>query len=213
MRRFRVVRIERQHAHADAFEPPLRGAADRAEPDDADGLAAELPRPVALVGDLPARVDLARAHVVIGGDEPAVHREHEPDRDLGDGVRVAARRAQHGDPGRGRGRDVDVVGVAATRADAQQREVENRTFDGIRFDDQQVRALGLDARRELLAVVEAQRNLVDPRVVHDVGERLEGLHSFTAKGCGDERSGSIRHLCSFGSRPDHRFGSGSACAR
>ena len=212
VRRVRVVRVVRQHPHAESLEAPLGRAPDRAEADDARGLAAELPRPVALVGDLAARVDLARAHVVIGGHEPAVHGEHERDRDLGDGVGVAARGAQHGDAGLGRGRDVDVVGVAAARADAHERKVEDRALDRVGLDDEEVRALGLDAGGELLPVVEPERDLLDPGVVDDVGQGLQSLHALAAKGRGDECSRSIRHVAPWSAGcvgPSSREGDGN----
>jgi hypothetical protein len=117
----------------------------------------------------------------------AVDREEERDRDLRDGVRVAARRVEYGDTGLGRGRDVDVVGVAAARTDDAQVAVEHGTVHEVGLDDEDVGAFLLDAGRELLAVVEAERHLLDPRVVHDIGERLQRLHALTAKRCGDER--------------------------
>ena len=158
--------------HAEALEPPLRGPADRAEADDAGGATRQLPRAVALVGDLAARVHLAGAHVVVGGHDEAVGREQQRDRHLGDRVGVAARCAQHRDPGLGGGGDVDVVGVAAARPDQLQRQVEHRALHGVGLDDEDVGAFVDEARRELLAVVQAQRDLLDPRVVHDVGHAL-----------------------------------------
>ena len=169
-------------------------APDRAEADDPDGPARELPGAVALVGDLAAGVHLARAHVAVGGNDPAVHREHQRDRELGDRVGVAAGRAQHGDPGRGRGRDVDVVGIAPARPDHLQREVEDRSLHEVRLDDQDVRAFVAQPGRELLAVVEPERDLLDPRVVHDVRHRLQGVHAGAAERRGDEGDGSGCHL-------------------
>ena len=75
-----------------------------------------------------------------------------------------------------------------------QRQVEHRTLHRVGLDDQEVGALGFDPRRELLAVVEPQRDLLDPRVVDDVGERLQGVHALAAERRGDECSGSIRHV-------------------
>ena len=55
-----------------------------------------------------------------------------------------------------------------------------------------------DAGRELLAVVEAERDLLDPRVVDDVGEGLQRLHALAAERRGDERgrSGSGHRVAS-----------------
>ena len=77
-----------------------------------------------------------------------------------------------GMPLRGGGGDVDVGGVAAARADGDEREVEDRALHAVGLDDEQVGALGRDPLGELLGVVEAQRLVVDPRVEHDVGEAL-----------------------------------------
>ena len=161
------------HAHPESLEPPLRRAPDRAEADEPGGAARELPGPEALVGDRAVTVRLAVAHVAVGADDAAVHGEEQRDRHLGDRVGVAPGRAQHRDALGRRGRDVDVVGVAPARADRAQREVEHRPLDRVGLDDEQVGALGRDPLRELLAVVDAQRVLLDPRVVDDVGERLE----------------------------------------
>ena len=90
-------------------------------------------------------------------------------------------------PACGRGRDVDVVGVAAARADHPQVALEHRTVHEVGLDDEDVGAVLAHARGELLAVEEAQRHLLDPRVVDDVGERLQRLHAFAAERRGDER--------------------------
>ena len=119
---------------------------------------------------------------------PAVHREQERDRDLGHRVGVAPGRPQHRDALRGGGGDVDVVGVAAARADREQRQVEHRALHGVGLDDEEV-GVGLgDQRCELLAVEEAQGCVVDPRVEHDVGEALEGRETLAAERGGDERA-------------------------
>ena len=150
------------------------GAADRAEADDARGAARELPGAVALVGDLAAARTPRRAHVVVGGHDEAVHREQQRDRDLGDRVGVAARaRAARGCPA--------VVAAAMStllgspRHEPMHARAGGRTPGPSRSRTRRSRMSApssLDARRELLAVVEAQRDLLDPRVVHDVGERL-----------------------------------------
>ena len=171
------VRVVGDDAHAEPFEPPLRGAADRAEADEARGPPRELPRPEPLVGDRAVAVDLALAHVEVGAHDAAVHREQQRDGELGDGVGVAARRPQHGDARGGGGGDVDVVGVAAARADRDEREVEDGALHGVGLDDEDVRAFGFDALGELLRVVDAQRVLVDPRVEHDVGEALRACRA------------------------------------
>ena len=125
---------------------------------------------VPLVRDLAAGVDLARAHVPVGGNDEAIGREQQRDRHLRDRIGVAARRVQHRDLRRGRGRDVDVVGIAPARADHPQVAVEDRCVHEVGFDDEDLGAVLTDARGQLLAVEQAQRHLFDPRVVDDVCE-------------------------------------------
>ncbi len=78
-------------------------------------------------------------------------------------------------------------------------------------------ALGLDPGGEFLAVVETQGDLLDPRVVHDLGQGLQGVHALTAEWRGDERSGSIRHVRSsiggFGCVLGHPRGEGDGSVR
>ena len=169
---------------------------DRAEPDDARGATGELPGAVPLVGDLAARVHLVGAHVVIGGHDEAVRREQQRDRDLGDGVGVATGRAQHRDPRLGGGLDVDVVGVAPARADELQRQVEHRPLHRVGLDDEDVGALLDEPGRELLAVVEPQRDVLDPGVVHHVGQRVERVPALAAERRGHQRLVSFGHAAS-----------------
>ncbi len=182
------VGIVRDHTHAEPLEAPLRGASHRTEPDDADRLARELPRPVPLVGEHAVAVGVTGADVGVGRHDAACHREEQPDGELGDRVGVASRRAEHGNAlRRGRG-DVDVVGVAATGADREQRQLEHRARDEVGLHDEEVGALGLHPLRELLTVVEPYRLLVDPGVEHDVGQGLEGREALATEGSGHERS-------------------------
>ena len=97
-------------------------------------------------------------------------------------------------PALGRRGDVDVGRVAAARADREQREVEHRALHRVALDDEQVRALGLDALGELLGAVEAQRAVVDPRVEHDVGAQLaQGLEPVAAERRGHQDLRAVRH--------------------
>ena len=198
---FGVVRVVRDHAHPESFEPPLRGSAHGTEADEAGGLTRELPGPEPLVGDRAVAPDLAGAHVEVGPDDTAVHREQQRDGHLGDAVGVAARGAQHRDARGGGGRDVDVRRVAATRTDRAERQVEHGALHGVALDDEEVGALGDDAFRELLGLVEAERAVVDPRVEHDVGEAFERLETLTAEGGGHEGApayaGGAAHEASF----------------
>ena len=175
--------------HAEPFEPPLRGPTDRAQADQAGGLAGELPGPEPLVGDGAVAPDLARADVEVGPHDAAVHGEEERDGHLGDAVGVAAGCTQHRDPRGGGARDVDVGGVTTTCADGAEREVEHRPLHRVALDDQQVGALGDDALGELLGLVEPQRPVVDPGVEHDVGEALERVEPLTTERCGHENPG------------------------
>ena len=113
--------------------------------------------------------------------------------ELRDRIGVAARCPEHGDPGRSRGRDVDVVGIASTRPDDFQRQVEDGPLDGVGLHDQHVGAFGAQAVGELLALVEAQGHLFDPGVVYDVGDRPEGLEANASERRGHERNGSRSH--------------------
>ena len=53
-----------------------------------------------------------------------------------------------------------------------------------------------EPRRELLAVHEPQRDVLDPRVVHDVGERVERVPALAAERRGHERLVSFGHASS-----------------
>ncbi len=196
VRGLRVVRVVREDAHPEPFEAPRRGAADRAQPDDSRGPAGELPGAVALIGDLPGGVHLVGAHVGVGRDDEAVDREHQRHRQLRDRVGVAARGAQHRDAGRGRGRDVDVVGVAPARPDRDERHLEHGSLHRVGLDDEHVGALGSQPLGELLAVVDAQRDLLDPGVVHHVGDAPERVHPLAPEGRGHQCLVSIRHVSS-----------------
>ena len=186
-------RVVADDLHAEAGEAPGRGPAHRAVAHDAHGLAGQLPGPEALVGDGAVAVGLARPDVEVGPDDTAVHREEEGDGHLGDGVGVASRRPQHGDALLGGGGDVDVVGVAAARADGDQRQVEHRALHAVGLDDEEVGALGFDPGGEVVGVVEAQRLVVDPGIEHDVGEGTEGVEAGTAERCGHERAVAVGH--------------------
>ena len=189
------VRVVRDDAHAEPLEPPLRRPADRAEPDDADGAARELPGPEALVGDRAVAPDLALAHVRVGPDDAAVHREEQPDGDLGHGVGVAARGAQHRDA---RGRWRRGCRRWSGRRGTSRSRTSGRSSTGPFTESlstiRQVGALGLDALGELLGSVEAQRPVVDPRVEHDVGAELaERLESLAAERRGHECLRAVGH--------------------
>ena len=167
-------RVAGDHAHAEALEAPAGGPADGAQPDEAGGAAGELPAAEALVGDRAVAVHLALAHVAVGGDEVAGDGEQEADGELGHAVGVAPGRPQHGDALGGGAGEVDVGGVAAGRADGDEREVEHRAAALVGLADEDRGAELGGACGELLLVVEAERLLVDPRVDDELAELLAG---------------------------------------
>ena len=147
----------------------------------------QLPRPEALVRDRAVAPDLALAHVHVGAHDAAVHRVQQPDGDLGDGVGVAPRRAQHRDAAGGGTGDVDVGRIAAAGADRPQRQLEHRSLDAVALDDEQLGALGDDALGQLLRVVEPQRSVVDPGIEDHVGAELpEPVEAGASERRGDE---------------------------
>ena len=104
-------RIVGDHAH---LEPQAAGGGDRADvaaTDHAEGLAGELD------AHEPVLLPLAGLGGEVGGRELAGEREHEGDRVLGGGDRVAERRVHHDDATGGGGRDVDVVHADPGAAD------------------------------------------------------------------------------------------------
>ena len=126
--------------------------------------------------------------------DPPVYSEHQRHRELGDRVGVAARRPEHRDPRGGGARDVDVVGVAAARPDGDERDLEHRSLHRVGLHDENVGALGAQPLRELLAVQDAQRNLLDPGVVHDLGDAAQCVHSLAPEGRRHECLVSIGHV-------------------
>ena len=151
------------------------GAADGAEADDAGGPARELPGAVPLVGDLARRrtpgrrgrrgrratmkrLVANRSAIVISATASA--------------LRPGARST--GMPALVAAGDVDVVRVAAARADDAEVALEYRAFHRIGLDDEDRRAFLVDhASASFSAVVETQRELLDPGVEDDVGDAFE----------------------------------------
>ncbi len=130
---------------------------------------------------------------MVGGHDEPIRGEHQRQGEFGDGVSVASRRAQHRYPGAGRRVDVDVVGVASTRSDQLQREVEDRPLHRVGLDDQDVGAFLDQTRCELLTIQDADRDVFDPRVVHDVDQRVERLPTLAPERRGDKRLVSFGH--------------------
>ena len=179
--------------HPETLEAPAQGPADGAQSDEAGGAPGQLPRPVPLVGDAAVLEDLVGPHVVVGRQRVASGGEEQGDGQLRHGVGVAPGRPEHGDASRGGGGDVDVVGVAAARADGPQGEVEHGAVHEVGLDDEHVGAFFLDTGGQLLAVVDAQGLVVDPRVEDDVGQLAQGVEAFAPEGRGDERLRSVCH--------------------
>jgi len=146
----------------------VTGACTEITSDEADGLTVQLPGPVALVGDFPVAVDLALPHVAVGRDHAAGGGEQEGHGELGDGVRVAARGTEHGHPGRGRGRHVDVGGITAAAAHGHDRLLVEIGPAGVALDDDDVGSLLRRPLGQLGGVVDAQRGLLQPRVEHQI---------------------------------------------
>src|SRR5205807_1631965 len=126
----------------------------------------------------------AVADVVVGFDDPSEQREHQTDRQLGDRVRVAARRTDHDDALLRRGRHVDVVRIAAAHAEVLQLAlVEDIGRDVIGFDDQRVNAG--EAFDKLLGGMQSDRHLIVPRIDLQVAERAQQVDA----GTGERREG------------------------
>ena len=77
-----------------------------------------------------------------------------------------------------------------------QRQVEHRALHRVGLDDEDVGALFDEARRELLAVHQAQRHVLDPRVVHDVGQRVERVPALAPERRGHQCLVSFGHASS-----------------
>jgi hypothetical protein len=156
------VGVIRQDVHAQAAQAPAGGAAHGTQTDEAGRPAGQLPGPVALVGDLPVAVDLARPHVLVGGDQSPRGGEEQGHGQLRHGVGIAAGCAQDGHTGRSRCRHVDVGGVAPTAGDGDDRLLVQLGSTGVTFDHDQVGALGRHPLGQLLRVVDAKLREVEP---------------------------------------------------
>ena len=77
-----------------------------------------------------------------------------------------------------------------------QRQVEHRALHRVGLDDEDVGALFDEPGRELLAVVEPERDVLDPRVVHDVGQRVERVPALAPERRGHQRLVSFGHASS-----------------
>ena len=150
------VRVVGEDIHAEAAQAPAQGTAHRAEPDQADRPAVELPGPVALVRDFAVPVDLAFAHVAVSGDDAAGGGEQQGNGELGHGIGVASRGTQDGYPGRGRGRHIDVGGITAAAADSEDRLLVEVSAADVALDDDDVGALGGRPLGQLSGVVDAE---------------------------------------------------------
>ena len=183
-------------SHAEPLEPPSRRPPDGAEADEARRPAGDLPAAEALVRDRAVPVHLARAHVPVGGHEVPGDGEQQGDGHLGDAVGVAAGRAQHRDALGGGAGHVDVGGVAAGRADGDERQVEHRARARVGLADQDGGAELGRPRRQLLLVEQPERLVVDPRVHHQLAELAEGVEPRSA-----QRGGGVDDLVTHGDLP------------
>ena len=195
------VRVERDHGHAESLEAPLHRPAHRTEPDQPGGSPGDLPGPVALVRDRAAAVEIAGAHLAVGHHHVAGGGEQQGDGHLRDPVGVAPGRAQHRDAARRGAGDVDVGGVAAGRADDLQGTIEDLAHDEVGLADQDGGADLVDPLGQLGAVPDAQRVLVDPRVVGDRAQLLQPVEPFAPARRGDQRD---RLGCAGGAVAAHR---------
>ena len=175
----RVVRHDvRSTERAQAFGDRT---ADGAGADQTDLQARHLAPLVALLRDAPVDHPAAGADVVVGFDDPSEQREHEADRQLGDGVRVPAGGADDDDTFFRRRRHVDVVGIAAAHAEILELALlEDFCGDVIGFDDQHGDAL--EPFDKLLGRMQLDRHMVVPRVDLQVAERAQQIDAGTSEG-------------------------------
>ena len=176
------VGVVGEDVHAEAAQAPAQRAPHRPEPDQADRLAGQLPGPVALVGDLPVAVDLAFPHVAVGRDDAAGGGEEKGDGQLGHGVGVASRGTQHGHPGRGGGRHVDVGGITAAAAHGENGLLVEVGAADVALDDHDVGALRRRPLGQLGGVVDAERGLVQPRIEDEIRQLVQQVEAGTAHG-------------------------------
>ena len=107
----REERIVGDHAHAQAERAVDHDRADIAGADHAERLAGDLDAHEAVL------LPLAGLRRGVGLRDLPREREHQGDRVLGGGDRIAERRVHHDDALGGRGRDVDIVDADAGAAD------------------------------------------------------------------------------------------------
>ncbi len=176
-----VERVVGDDPHAEPGHPPPDRPPDGAETDQPDRPAGQLPGAEALIRDGAVAEHLSGADVGIGAKHVPGGGEQQCQRHLGDRVGVATRSVQYRDAGRGRARDVDVVGIAAGGCNRSQTQIENRAADRIALHHNDIRALGRDPFGQLLGAVDAQRALVDPGVVDHVGQPPQFFESFATQ--------------------------------
>jgi hypothetical protein len=154
--------------------------ASRAEPGDAHRAGGKLATHVPLLRDRAVDDEPAGTHVVVGDHHRSQQREHEAEREVGDGVRVAPRRAEHNDAVLGRGGDVDVDGIAAAHADEPQRRSRyDLDTDVVCLDDQDLDVV--EPRAQLGRRMQPHRNVAVPRVDLEIAERAQRIDSGSAE--------------------------------
>ena len=153
------VGVVGQHVHAQTAKAPAQSPSNRAQADQADRLAGQLPGSVALVGDLPVAVDVTGPHVPVGRDQSPCRGEEEGDGELCHRVRIASRCSQHGDAGRRRRGDVHVGGIASTAGHGDDRVLVELGAARVALDHDDGGALDRHPVGQLLGVVDAELGL------------------------------------------------------
>ena len=170
------------HLHPEAFEPPLGGAADRAETDEPRGAPGELPGAEALVRDRAVAVHLAFAHVDVGLRSRwrlTANSSATVISATASALRPGARST--GMPAAVAPATSTLVGSPRVEPMAHERQVEHRSLARVGLADEHGRADFLGPLGELLGVVQPQRVVVDPRVDDDLAELLQRVEPRTAQ--------------------------------
>ena len=176
------VGVVGEDVHAEAAQAPPQRAPDGAEAHQADGLAGQLPGPVALVGDLAVAVDLALPHVAVRRDDAAGGGEEQGHGQLGHGVGVAAGGPQDGHTGGGGGRHVDVGRVTPAAAHGDDRLLVELGAADVALHDDDGGPLGGDPLGQLGGVVDPQSGLVEPRIEHQIRQLVQQVETGAAHG-------------------------------
>ncbi len=181
-RRFQVsasavhVGVVSTDRHPQPLQPPFQGLADGTEPDDGRPPAGQFPSPEALVRDSTVPEHLELPYIPVGREDPAGQRDEQAYGQFRHTVSVAARRPYDGHSrGRG-GTHVNVVRVASRRRHREKWQFEDGGVHQVRLDDHDVGPLGHEALGQPGPVIDLERLLLCPRLVHDsrqAGELVE----------------------------------------